>query len=480
MEENLKELLNIVKEVREKNQQYKKGFNVITTFVKPHREVELHSRFITWLLDSKGPHGLGNEPLKLFLEQINSKYKTYDLFNVKVRPNASNWTEDREMDILIYNDVETENQKFAIIIENKIYAKDSDMGENNGQLARYLLQVETGGIVKNKELKDEGTYFSCPKQNIELYYLSLDGHEPNEKTFKEENNDDYSRTIGNNEDKDFHLITYLGNIEPWLNEIILSFYNDDKHSPTVELIQQYLDALHCVSPNVKLNQDLFTKLCSNKDESLVGTLQEFLHKHKDEINLQPEDIEKSLRNIVEEHLMASAIFILKNYKHIYWHAIASFMDNLGNELQQLKIEVEGRSSHLAITDLLYHPNKHTPIYFRIKQNGIVWTLQANDRSRERGFFLGIDNTTMPNIEKCSEIEELNLKENEYTNTEGWHAIKYLSESALKVNEKTENYPLLNLWDFTQGDTFGLLNEEKRQEIAEQYAAFVEQELNKIN
>ena len=161
-------------------------------------------------------------------------------------------------------------------------------------------------------------------------------------------------------------------------------------------------------------------------------------------------------------------------------AIASFLDNLGNELQQLKIEVEGRSSHLAITDLLYHPNKHTPIYFRIKQNGIVWTLQADDRCREKGFFLGIDKETEPNKDNASEIQNLLSKIGNVTPIEGWHIVKYLHECTIEFEGKEMTLPLLNLWDFTQGDTFDLLNEQKRKGIAHHYAEFVKQELNKFN
>lgn len=432
-------------EILKKSSSWEKGkkhFNVFTTLLKNSDEVYLHSRFISTLLDPKGPLGLGTKPLKLFLEQIGSKYKEEVSDSTMVTPNASNWTEEGDIDILI----EDTERNFAIIIENKIYSGDNNSDPQCGQLQKYFWQVQKAMLrQKGEGDRERANHHRYPKKRIEVYYLTPNRHPASS----------YSMSHGKKEEGFVDLtnrVKCIGYgegqvITEWLKKLLKE---DNCCEFAKEAIRQYLEVIKEIVGDVGLNKKL---------SDLVSAL---LDKNKE---MKCEMLKELLGD---------------RFIDVQWHAIASFMDNLGNELQQLKMEVEGRSLHTAITDLLYHPNKHTPIYFRIKQNGIVWTLQANDRSRERGFFLGIDNTTMPNIEKCSEIEELNLKENEYTNTEGWHAIKYLSESALKVNEKTENYPLLNLWDFTQGDTFDLLNEEKRQEIAEQYAAFVEQELNKIN
>ncbi|MCQ2333462.1 MAG: PD-(D/E)XK nuclease family protein, partial [Paludibacteraceae bacterium] len=360
--------------------------------------------------------------------------------------------------------------------ENKIYAKDSDKGENNGQLARYLLQVETGGIVKNKKLEDEGQYFSCPTQNIELYYLTLDGHEPQEKTFTTLDNK-HSVTIGGGDHK-YTQITYMKEIETWLDEIILNIYNREEHIRTVEIIQQYLDALHCVSPNVKLNQDMFDKM--EKNESYIDTLKKLLS--DDWVNLQPEQIEEKLKEKqIDEALWSSAIFLLNNHKHLYWHALNDFFIKLQDELHfifgdyLLPREIDKNTnkektidkyvSEIVFEDI--NASKLSPMYYRIRlKNGEEWTLQPD---RSRGFFLGIDCTTKPNKEHESSIKSHDLK-GYSTKENGWYAVKYLED-------KKE---ALNLWDFTQGQTFDLLDEERRQEIAEQYAAFVEQELNKIN
>lgn len=475
MEKNLEKLLTLVKEVCDDHRQYKKGFNVITTFVKPHREVELHSRFITWLLDPKNDyHGLGTLPLELFLKQLNSQFKVSS--TTKVVPNASNWTEDRDMDILIYD----REQNFAIVIENKIYAKDSDKGENNGQLARYYFQVLEDVRVVDRNIKNNNC-LNHQFQNIELFFLTLDGHEPEEKTFKTQDGQD-GVTIGEKDSKykkKYKKIKYLDHIEPWLKRV-LNTDNCKSNPQTTDLILQYLDALHCVSPDVKLNHDLFAVI--GKDKSLVEALQEFLIKHKKLINKSPEKIEENLEKEerdeykIEAPLWATAIFLIKNHRHLYWHALNDLFIKLQDELHSIfgdnllpRIDINtGKEKTIDkyVSEIIFeekNASKLSPMYYRIRlANGKEWTLQPN---RSRGFFLGIDCTTKPNKEiKSHDLKGYSTKEN------GWYAVKYLED-------KKE---ALNLWDFTQGQTFDLLNKEKRQEIAKRYAAFVEQELNKIN
>lgn len=487
MEKNYDKLLLEVTKVRNNLKLFKADFNVLTTFLRPSNEVELHSRFITWLLDPRAPHKLGELPLKFFLLQIGSQFTVSD--TTKVTPNAVNWTEDRDMDILIYDEV----QKFAIIIENKIYAKDSDHGEDDGQLARYFYQIQKGVKVQNRDdVEDKKQYFQCPNEkNIELYYLTPDGHKPSKLRFtnhktseqvilKEEQAGDKDRS------KKVRLLKYNEQIAKWLDEVL----QNTNPSPLVkELILEYKDALYCVSPNSALNADLTN--IYNENNTLRDNLKNFIDDYKNLEGLSFDQKGEFFREKFKDNsLVDAAVFLLTNYRHIYWHALNDFFIKLQDELHSIfgdnlllreKDQNTGKEKTIDryVSEIIFeekNASKLSPMYYRIRYNGLEWTLQPN---RAKGFFLGLDNTTMPNKEKCSEIKELNLKENEYTNTEGWHAIKYLSESALKVNEKTENYPLLNLWDFTKGNTFDLLNEKRREEFAHQYAEFVKNELNKL-
>ena len=73
-----------------------------------------------------------------------------------------------------------------------------------------------------------------------------------------------------------------------------------------------------------------------EDKSLVEALQEFLIKHKELINKSPEKIEENLEKEerdeykIEAPLWATAIFLLKNHKHLYWHALNDFFIKLQN------------------------------------------------------------------------------------------------------------------------------------------------------
>jgi hypothetical protein len=62
--------------------------------------------------------------------------------------------------------------KRAVIIENKIYASDSNH-ENEGQLEKYYRII----------IEEE----KIPEDNIEVYYLSLDGHEPSTESVSTNN-----------------------------------------------------------------------------------------------------------------------------------------------------------------------------------------------------------------------------------------------------------------------------------------------------
>lgn len=449
-EKNLFAAINDLKKNYPNSWGDKEQFNVFTALRPISDEVYLHSRFIATMLDPKGLHNLGTKPLDIFLEEIGSNFSCGKNPTVRPNPRVENWKEEEEIDILIEGvvkdnkDKEDANINGAIIIENKIYAKDSNHPEKGkGQLQGYYHYIQSKHKYSDKQ--------------IETYYLTPNRHEPSDYSLHGDKKTVPQldvEPIGNKGkhpcNKKVRCIDYGKEICQWINKVQGSTTEHNLQ----EALMQYEQVVKKLVGDIELNEKL---------SDLVSAL---LDKNKE---MKCEMLKELLGD---------------RFIDVQWHAIASFMDNLGNELQQLKIEVEGRSSHLAITDLLYHPNKHTPIYFRIKQNGIVWTLQADDRCRERGFFLGIDNTTMPNIEKCSEIEELNLKENEYTNIEGWHAIKYLNGQEAKIEseegEQTKVLPLLNLWDFTQGNTFDLLNEKERKIIAQQYALFVKDELAKLN
>ena len=71
--------------------------------------------------------------------------------------------EYKDIDILLID----RKVKKAVIIENKIYADDCNH-EEEGQLEKYYREV----------IEEE----NIPAANVEVYYLTLDGHEPTENS----------------------------------------------------------------------------------------------------------------------------------------------------------------------------------------------------------------------------------------------------------------------------------------------------------
>lgn len=413
----------------------KKHFNVFTALRPISDEVYLHSRFISSVLDPIGEHGLKKVPLEKFLEEIGSSFKCGENPTVRPNPRVDFWKEEEEIDILIEGvvkdnkDKEGANINGAIIIENKIYAKDSNHPEKGkGQLQGYYHYIQS----KHK-YRDE---------QIETYYLTPNRHEPSDyslhgdkKTFPQLD----VESIGNEGkhpcNKKVRCIDYGKEICRWINDVeeIATEHN------LKEALKQYEQVVKKLVGDIKLNEKL-TQLVSDYFKEAKINWKELCTKE----------------------------YLGDKVKDIYWHCTADFFFQLEQELLKnnadgISVEIEQRPHpiHEDITYLIKgnHKNqteKHA-LYYRVrnKEKGGFWrTIQASPQ----GFFFGLDNKQM-------------------SKTKGWKEIVYFYNPE---DSKENQLPLLNLWDFTQGDTFNLLNEDKRKEIAHQYAAFVEQELNKIN
>ncbi|MEO1049239.1 MAG: PD-(D/E)XK nuclease family protein, partial [Bacteroidota bacterium] len=150
----------------------KESFNIFSLLRNYSDEVNLHSKFISELLDIKGSHAQGSKFSQAFIEkfQISFDFEQYSTF-----------TEYKNIDILL------NNRKQAVVIENKIWAEDQDR-----QLERY-----------HEIMKNEGY------QEIIIIYLTLDGKEPDQKS------------LGKLKlDKDVHLISYSYDVYNWIERCI--------------------------------------------------------------------------------------------------------------------------------------------------------------------------------------------------------------------------------------------------------------------
>lgn len=159
----------------------KEEFNLFKILRKYDDEVNLHSRFISELLNPNGTHGLGEVFLKLFLEVLN--YENF-VFSDKIKVFHEKYigeinetkTKGGQIDLLIENISEN-----IFIIENKIHAEDQE-----NQLLRY---------------KNYNT-------DSNLFYLTLQGDEPSE----------YS--LGTLTSQEVTCISYKNEIREWLKMCI--------------------------------------------------------------------------------------------------------------------------------------------------------------------------------------------------------------------------------------------------------------------
>ena len=163
----------IAKEQATSREKFLRGesFNIFKVCGVNHYEVT-HSAIITEFLNPKGTHGQGIAFIEVFINSINFQDFNFELIDVKVTPEMV--IPNGRIDIVISN-----NNKQAIIIENKIYASDQWK-----QLKRY-----------DDYAKDKYT------NGYKILYLTLDGHDPN---------DEESTKV------DYTTISYKHHIVDWL------------------------------------------------------------------------------------------------------------------------------------------------------------------------------------------------------------------------------------------------------------------------
>ncbi len=245
------------------------GFNIFRALHKESDEVRLHSRFISVLLSPYSSHK-SDVFLKKFIELF--EIKNFDLEGVKVFPSEFQKSEYKNIDILVINEKNKKNKK-AIIIENKIYAGDSN-NEEGGQLERYIDEIH-----KHKNI---------PLKNILVFYLTLTGHDPSDQSIGKYKNSDKVK---------LKTISYKTDIIQWLKSCLTELSQD---SFIAECIKQYIKLL--------------------KDMTLNNT----------EIN---ERIE--LRNLIGASMSntESAKLLYDNFVHIKWHTVRNFWNELSNILK---------------------------------------------------------------------------------------------------------------------------------------------------
>lgn len=330
MKGKLKELLFFIKKLKKKHDDLrnKDRFNIFYALHKESDEVNLHSRFISYLLADNSGHGKGNLFAKLFFEFVLKKDNKF-LNNYEVIPNEFNKTEFKEIDILLFN----KESRHSIVIENKIYAKDSnhDNKENgyNGQLERYYNTILKG--VPKQNINEDIYYESHNyiSKSIDVFYLTV--NKPKYESFK----------------------ISKGNIPEKIGVIELYYKNE---------IVKWLE--HCLKETKK--EDFLNQIIN---QYLI------LVKNMTKTNI-PEKELNELRNIYSNDLETTQ-YLINNFKDIKWHTVDYFFNNLKEQLEsegysKVNLYPDNIEERANLITELTHNNKDVNI-------GVTFTSNKNEK-----------------------------------------------------------------------------------------------------
>ena len=399
---NLTYLLNRLDILRDKisaRNEGKEKFNIFSCLLNKCDEVNLHSRFISSLIDPQGSHGLGAEPLKLLLNILDSKFP-YNNDCMEIYPSDSDWGEYKDMDILLID----RKIQYAVIIENKINAHDSNH-EDEGQLERYYRRI----IEEDK----------IPQENVEVYYLTLDGHEPSQESVSTSSKYKDLPDI-------VQCITYGVEITQWLGLCL---------------------QIACTKPYIR------------------ETIAQYLNLIKEMVNdTEIEDRLEIIKAISKnDDTLASAKLLFDNYKHIQWHTIFDLFNDFYTELEERGYTIITKVENEIINKIVHggpKQRKQSPSFEIKDKNGLVFTIGCDYDYEDRLYF-GIKDEDNPQITKTN-IKALKAHAAENTaevKDKGWIFWAYFD-----VSDDID----INIWDFSANATFRIINPITRNETVKQY------------
>jgi len=301
-----------------------------------NEEKNLHSRFIAFLLNPQGTHGRGTKFLELFLEEL--EMQNFRLDGVTVVPDEAGKSELDNIDILIRN---AHNE--AIIIENKIFAGDSNKSDlefeknniddpnnpNRFQLPRYYNKATARGF-----------------KVVRILYLTIDGKLP---SF----HDEFPQCV-----KDLLIRKeHLKHVQHWLTRCISELGDD---SNLKRAIVQYKQASLEFLNDIQLAWDLKIITAANLDEGYNFW------------------IKKEIEGVNQAEL------VLAQFMHVKWHTVHEFFSNLGDRITEafnVKVFEIENDKITALT----HRDVKTRISLSFQKNDILYYV-CNDST---GFSIGI-------------------------------------------------------------------------------------------
>jgi len=262
---NINTIKNLIFQITSIRKQYEKTyeltgerFNVFNILGLSTNEVRTHSAFISELLSPKGLHSQKHLYLNQFIDFFKIKSFDYENATLEIEKSIGNISDDKKyggnIDIII-----TDINNNAIIIENKIYARDQE-----NQLLRYYNFAE----------KNYNSFI--------LFYLTLNGKEPSEISTNKMDN------------KKYICISYASDIIEWLEICKEKSVNQPIIRETLTQYIYLIKGLTGQSTNKIMNTEIVNKIVND-----IDNLKTFFELHK--INLMKE-IKKELFNRFKEQL----------------------------------------------------------------------------------------------------------------------------------------------------------------------------------
>lgn len=397
-------LEHLLKEISILNQRIKDreenedNFNLFDLMCYRFDEVHLHSRFLSILLDPRASHKMKDTFVRLFIDKLNLPFR-YNLTSIEIYPNEKDTSEHKEIDILLID----RKQKSAIIIENKIGAKDSNH-EDEGQIERYYRIIT----------EDEG----IPALATSVVYLSIDREAPTIESIAT------SGRFPELEDK-VQSIHYGVELLDWLKNCVKECYN----RPILrESITQYIRLIEEMTNNNTSEQDLkaLMQLVSKNDDNLM-----------------------------------SAKLLIDNSKHLHWWAIFEFWKLLSERFVDIGFSIIQRIENQVIDDLVHgSAAKRNKAFFNLElstPDGIQFTINAET---DDDICVGVSNENVSKSGQKSKAKaffKANKENLDLGNSENWPFYKYIDF----VNSRR-----LCLGSFSDELTFSLISEKCRKEIVD--------------
>ena len=384
---NFLEKLDVIRKKYEDIEAQKDQFNVFSAMFDTSDEIYLHSQFIYSLLSFK----TGNEYyyLNAFLKTLDSKFQ-FKQDSLEIHK------ELHDIDILLID----KTTKYAVIVENKIYASDSNHTDE-GQLEKYYRIV----------IEDE----KIPENSVEVFYLSLDGHEPSPESVSTSKK--YPQLC-----EKVQCISYPNEIRNWLQGCMRFVYNKPFQRET---ILQYIKLIDDMTNNVDIEERIEIK-------KLIG---------ESKSNLE------------------SAKLLIDNVNHLHWHTIADFWNGLADALEKQGYEVTQRPMDENFTEIVHGSNrKQKNATFKIVCNTpYPFNMTIEEDYDEDGWcYFGVEKGKKIPKQYVKAFGTLVANDNSFESNEDWLIWRYSS-----IHDTDKEF---NSWDIYNDATFNLIDDNYRQHI----------------